>query len=78
MQTISNDINNKKLKALLAASLGKIASKYATRAQTAEKISSSKQTCNPDLSTLPDQHILTQINNVLSKDNNLKFSESIT
>ena len=54
-----------------AASLGKIASKYATRAQTAEKASSSKPTRNSDLNTLPDQNILTQINNVLSEDNSM-------
>ena len=62
---MSNSNNNKKPKPLSAASLGKIASKYATRAQTAEKVSSSKQPRNPDLNILPDQNMMTQINNVL-------------
>ena len=52
---------------MLAASLGKIASKYATRAQTAEKASSSKPTRNPDFNILPDQNIMTQTNSVLSE-----------
>ena len=68
---MSSNNNNKKPKPLSADNLGKIASKYATRAQTAEKVSSSKQTNNPDLNTLPDQNILTQINNVLSQRYNI-------
>ena len=66
---MSNNNNNKK--PLSAASLGKIASKYATRAQTADKASCSKQTRNPNLNTLPDQNMMTQINNVLSENYNI-------
>ena len=62
--------NNRKLIPLSAASLGKLASKYATSAQTAEKASSSKQIRNPDLNALPDQNMMTQINKVLSEDYN--------
>ena len=53
---MSNNNNNKKPKPLSAANLGKIASKYATRAQTADKAASSKETRNPDLI-----HYLTKI-----------------
>ena len=65
---MSSSNSNKKLKPFSTASLGKITSEYATHAQTAEKASSSKPTRNPDLNTLPDQNIMSQINNVLSED----------
>ena len=40
----------------------------ATRAQTADKTASSRQTRNPDQNTLSDQNMMNQINNVLSED----------
>ena len=66
----NNNNEDKKNKSLSASSLCKTASKYATRAQTADKAASSKQTRNPDPNKLPGQNIMTQINNVLSEDYN--------
>ena len=71
---MSSNNNSKKPKPLSASSLCKTASKYATRAQTADKTASSRQTRNPDPYTLPDQNIMNQINNVLSEDYIMTFN----
>ena len=66
-----------KNKSLSASSLCKTASKYAMRAQTAEMASSSKQTRNPDLNTLPDQNIMNKINKLIAEDS-LGFKKIFT
>ena len=63
---------NKKTKPLSAASLCKAATKYASRAQTADKASSSNKltrTINPKPNTSSDQQIMLSDNsNVLAED----------
>ena len=64
--------NNKKPKPLSATSLRNMASKHATRAQTADKASWSRKpihTRNPEPITLSDQrNMLSELDNVLTED----------
>ena len=72
----SNNNKDKKTKLLSATSLCKTASKYATRAQKADKLSSSNKltrTIDPEPNTSFDQHImLSNKSNVLAEDYNSK------
>ena len=60
---MSSNNKDKKTKSLSASSLCKTASKYVTRAQTAEMASSSNKlihTTDPERNTSSDQHIMRQ------------------
>ena len=73
----NNNNKDKKNKSLSASSLCKTASKYATRAQTADKAATSRQTRNPDTNTLSDQNMMNKINSVLSEDYKLTVSQNL-
>lgn len=68
----SNNNKDKKTEPLSAASLCKTASMYVTRAQTADKVSSSNKLTriiNPEPNTASDQHIMLPDNsNMLAED----------
>ena len=68
----SNNYKDKKNKPLSASSLCKTASKYATRAQTADKASNSNKlarTIDPKPNKSSDQHIMLSDNpNMLAED----------
>ena len=65
----NNNNEDKKNKSLSASSLCKTASKYATRAQTADKASSSNKPTDPEPNTSSDQHIMLSDNpNMLAED----------
>ena len=69
--------NNKKAKPSSAISVQNMASKHATRAQTAEKASYSSKptrTSNPESNTLSDQNdMLPEPKNVLAEDYSIKM-----
>ena len=75
-----NNNKDKKNKPLSVSILCKIASKYATRAQAAEKASSSKKsihTIDPEPNTTSDQHIMLSDNiNALAEDYTEKLQKN--